>query len=254
MVAHHETEKNRFYYVNYGAILFNKIALSENLQMGINTDNLGMGLSAILKGVYQVRAIGSGTTPSVFTHTVPASMTIGQSYQVAFSGVTSAKGAVTYTLSSPANLGSMLGFSKSTGILADENITVSVHADTGGGKHSTAVPGNYSLEVRAYAGQTLVSTHTVNFTLVAAVLTGTINHSSFVTAANAGATGSLTLSGVTSNIGTPTYSISEQGTSYFTFSKTSGIAANENVTWSLAAGAPTGPCNFTISANTSPIL
>ena len=67
MVAHHETEKNRFYYVNYAAILFNKIALSENVQMGINTDNLGMGLSAILKGVYQVRAIGSGTTlpPSV---------------------------------------------------------------------------------------------------------------------------------------------------------------------------------------------
>lgn len=161
MVAHHETEKNRFYYVNYGAILFNKIALSENVQMGISTDNLGMGLSAILKGVYQVRAIGSGTTlpPSVFTHTVPANMTVGKSYQVAFSGVTSAKGAVTYTVALPINQGGTLVFSKATGILADENITIDAN---------TGVPGNYSFEVRAYAGQTLVATNTVNFTLAAA--------------------------------------------------------------------------------------
>lgn len=177
MVAHHETEKNRFYYVNYGAILFNKIALSENVQMGISTDNLGMGLSAILKGVYQVRAIGSGTTPlpSVFTHTVPSSMTIGQSYQISFSGVTSTQGSVTYTLATvqlnenvPTALGSMASFSKRDGILAGENITIDVHADSGNGAHDVAVPGNYSFEVRAYAGQTLVSSHTINFALTAA--------------------------------------------------------------------------------------
>ena len=222
--------------------------------MGINTDNLGMGLSAILKGVYQVRAIGSGATlpPSVFTHTVPANMTVGKSYQVAFSGVTSAKGAVTYTLSSPANLGSMLGFSKSTGILADEDITVSVHADTGGGTHSTAVPGNYSLEVRAYAGQTLVSTHTVDFTLVAAVLTGTIAVSGASGTTTAGGSATFRFSGVTADTGTVTYSIANSGQSYFTFSKSTNIAANEAITVTAAANTPTGSYNFTISANTSP--
>lgn len=171
MVAHHEAEKNRFYYVNYGAILFNKIALSENVQMGISTDNLGMGLSAILKGVYQVRAIGSGTTPppSVFTHTVPASMTIGQSYQISFSGVTSTQGPVTYTISTPVALGSMGVFSKSGNILAGENITLTWEADGGGGAHDVPVPGTYDFQVRAYTtNQTLVSVHTVSFTLVAA--------------------------------------------------------------------------------------
>ena len=254
MAAHHEMEKNRFYYVNYAAILFNKIALSENVQMGISTDNLGMGLSAILKGVYQVRAIGSGTTlpPSVFTHTVPANMTVGKSYQVAFSGVTSAKGAVTYTLSSPANLGSMLGFSKSTGILADEDITVSVHADTGGGTHSTAVPGNYSLEVRAYAGQTLVSTHTVDFTLVAAVLGGNITVSGAGGTTTAGSSATFSFSGITTDSGTVKYGVANTGHSYFTFSKSTNIAENESITATAASNTPTGSYNFTVSANTSP--
>ena len=243
MVAHNEVEKNRHHHVNYAAILFNKIALSENLQMGINTDNLGMGLSAILKGVYQVRAIGSGTTPSVFTHTVPASMTVGKSYQVAFSGVTSAKGAVTYTVALPANQSGTLVFSKATGILADENITIDA---------KTGVPGNYSLEVRAYAGQTLISTHTVNVTLVAAVLTGTIAVSGASGTTTAGNSATFSFSGVTADTGTVTYSIANSGQSYFTFSKSTNIAANEAITVTAAANTPTGSYNFTISANTSP--
>lgn len=170
MEAHADAEKQRFHRVNHAAILFNKIALSENVQMGISTDNLGMGLSAILKGVYQVRAIGSGavTPPSVFSHTVPSTMTIGMDYQIAFSGVNSSQGTVTYTISTPTSLGSMGSFSKAAGINAGENITVSWHATTGGGVHDMAVPGNYSFDVRAYAGQTLVATNTINFTLAAA--------------------------------------------------------------------------------------
>ena len=253
MVAHKETEKNRFYYVNYAAMLFNKFAISENTQMGISTDNLGMGLTAILKGVYQVRAIGSGvvTPPSVFSHTVPTSMTIGKDYKVSFSGVTSSKGAVTYTISAQTSLGRMGSFSKASGINADENVTISWHATTGGGAYDVAVPGNYSFDVSAYAGQTLVATNTVNFALTAASLSGSIK-STFITSANAGASGTLSFSGVTADVGTPTYSIVENGTSYFTFSKTTGISSNENVTWSLSGSAPTRAVNFTISANTSP--
>jgi phosphodiesterase/alkaline phosphatase D-like protein len=42
------------------------------------------------------------------------------------------------------------------------------------------------------------------------------------------------------------------GSQYVTFSKTSGIAAGETVTMSVAGGAPTGTVMFNVSVNTSP--
>ena len=226
--------------------------------MGIFVDKSGLGRATLIQ-VHVVDTTPTPTpTPIPFTHTVPSSMTTGQTYTVSFNGgYNVGQSGVTYTIAEGAGYATTSRhLSKTSGILPGENITLTWYGDTSNG-HTVAAPSSITWDVMAMVG-TAVGTHSgVTFTLVAArpsapVLSGSINHTVWPTSINAGETKSLTLSGVTADTGTVTYSVAESGTSYLTFSKSSGVAANETFTVTASSSAPNGNVTVNISANTSP--
>lgn len=143
--------------------------------MGIFVDRSGLGRATLI----QVHVVDTGTTPTPtpipFTHTVPSSMTIGQTYTVSFNGGYNVdQSGVTYTLTTPYDTSTNIGVagtaidaSKVTGILPGENIIITWYGDTSNG-HTVAPVGNYIWGVTSYSGQTVVRQNTVNFTLMAA--------------------------------------------------------------------------------------
>ena len=87
--------------------------------MGIFVDRSGLGRATLI----QVHVVDTGTTPTptpiAFTHTVPDSMTIGQTYTVSFNGgYNVGQSGVTYTIAEGAGYVSTSRYlSKTSGIL-----------------------------------------------------------------------------------------------------------------------------------------